>query len=145
MSGFEAQCDCELDSPGVMSEHPVAFRLVCWTDWALYLKKRIETHYRPRIAELEAENEALRKITDRPPHPLDPFLRAERAEAELAAEHTRWMHNYSICNQKRHDAEAALAEWERMLRLAAWDKYRRKSHQDQWLADLRARASEPSA
>ena len=57
MSDFEAQCDCELDSPGVLSHLPVGERLKHWTDWALYLKRRIETHYRPRIAALEDEVE----------------------------------------------------------------------------------------
>jgi hypothetical protein len=51
---FEAQCDCELDSPGVLSHLPVDERLEHWTKWALYLKRRIETHYRPLEAELAA-------------------------------------------------------------------------------------------
>ena len=62
MSDSEAQCDCELDSPGTMSEHPVEFRLECWTGWALYLKKRIECYYRLRIAALEAEIERLQSL-----------------------------------------------------------------------------------
>ncbi len=65
MSDFEAQCDCELDSPGVLSHLPVGERLKHWTDWALYLKRRIETHYRPRIAALEAEIKRLNDICDR--------------------------------------------------------------------------------
>ena len=60
MSDFEAQCDCELDSPGVLSHLPVGERLKHWTDWALYLKRRIETHYRPRIAALEERIERLK-------------------------------------------------------------------------------------
>jgi hypothetical protein len=40
------------------------------------------------------------------------------------------------------ELEAALAQRDRMLRLAAIRKYRRKSHQDEWLADLRKRAEE---
>lgn len=42
------------DAPEV-ARLPVEERLEHWTDWALYLKQRIETHYRPRIAALEAE------------------------------------------------------------------------------------------
>lgn len=53
MSAFEAQCDCELDSPGTLSHLPVEDRLKAWKIWALYLKRRIETHYRPAIAELD--------------------------------------------------------------------------------------------
>lgn len=60
MSSFEAQCDCELDSPGVLSHLPIEDRLSRWTEWARYLKRNIETHYRPRIAALEAENERLK-------------------------------------------------------------------------------------
>ena len=62
MSDFEAQCDCELDSPGVLSHLPVGERLKHWTDWALYLKRRIETHYRPGIAALEAELERVTAV-----------------------------------------------------------------------------------
>ena len=73
---FEAQCDCELDSPGVLSHLPVEQRLKHWTDWALYLKQRIETHYRPRIAALEAENHNEDYETLR--------LRLQQAEAKIA-------------------------------------------------------------
>jgi hypothetical protein len=54
---FEAQCDCELDSPGPLSHLPVEERLTHWTDWALYLKKRIETHYRPALTTAERERD----------------------------------------------------------------------------------------
>lgn len=60
MNDFEAQCDCELDSPGVLSHLPVEERLTHWKDWALYLKLRIETHYRPELAALKAENARLK-------------------------------------------------------------------------------------
>ena len=57
---LEAQCDCELDSPGLLSHLVVEEQLLRWREWALYLKQRIETHYRPRIVELEAERDALK-------------------------------------------------------------------------------------
>jgi hypothetical protein len=50
MTDFETQCDCELDSPGTLSHLPIEERLTQWTDWALYLKRRIETHYRPALS-----------------------------------------------------------------------------------------------
>lgn len=53
--GLEAQCDCELDSPGPMSDAPIEERLSAWTEWAGYLEQRIRDHYRPRIATLESD------------------------------------------------------------------------------------------
>ena len=103
MSDFEAQCDCELDSPGVLSHLPVEERLEHWTEWALYLKRRIETHYRPAIAELErdyansvgeaanywdrlqqaeAEVERLRRLITSPVLRMHDAQQAERGGAE---------------------------------------------------------------
>jgi hypothetical protein len=78
MTDFETQCDCELDSPGALSHLPIEERLKHWTDWALYLKRRIEAHYRPAIAGYAAG--ALRLIESN----TRLCERAEQAEAELA-------------------------------------------------------------
>ena len=75
---FEAQCDCELDSPGMLSHLPLDERLQHWTYWALYLKRRIEKHYRPAIAELEHHIDGWRGKY------MDMKARAEKAEAEVA-------------------------------------------------------------
>jgi vancomycin resistance protein YoaR len=62
-------------------------------------------------------------------------MRNERDEARAEVE--------DLKKTVKWEQDARL-EQERMLRLAAIRKYRRKSHQDEWLADLRARAEEGS-
>jgi hypothetical protein len=64
-------------------------------------------------------------------------LRGEIDEYEAAlAKEQAYQRTY------RKQAEAEVERLNKMLRLAAIRKYRRKSHQDEWLADLRARAEE---
>lgn len=84
--GLEAGCDFELDGPDPMSDLPIEERIGAWMEWAGYLKQRIRDHYRPRIAELEAEVQRLkvevRNAKFRSYNDLR--KRAERAEALLA-------------------------------------------------------------
>lgn len=126
---LEAQCDCELDSPGMMPDHSIEQRLDAWWEWALYLKSRIETHYRPRIAVLEAEVEALK----------DELAKCESQKRGLAAAAKRGL---------SASAEVERLKWQ--LDTAAWDYLRKTMRSNdmgpgtlpQYLADLEARWQE---
>jgi hypothetical protein len=139
-----------------MSDQPIELRLECWTDWALYLKRRIETHYRPRIAELGFENLNMRgTITSQKSTigTMHEWLKLGERERDEAKEKTRFWH------ERNDQLVDELAITRRMLRLfvseyldgtePGWYTSREKKTDpwrtvDEVLADLRARAEEGS-
>ena len=142
MSDFEAQCDCELDSPGVLSHLPVGERLKHWTDWALYLKRRIETHYRPGIAALEAELERVRELNGELAHANVLYIGSAKRLTE-DRDHHRRVGEWFADKLKQAEAEVALRD--RMLRdiierIALTPERWNGWTTEEVLADLRAQA-----
>lgn len=97
MSEFEAQCDCELDSPGVLSHLPVEERLEHWREWALYLRGRIETHYRPEVARLQGMLDIAWQERRK--------IRVERKYGISIRTKKMWLADLAACYEKRSEEE----------------------------------------
>jgi hypothetical protein len=146
---FEAQCDCELDSPGMLSHLPLDERLQHWTYWALYPDAAWDRFEAQCDCELDSPG-MLSHL------PLDERLqhwtywalylkrRIEKhyrpAIAELEHHIDGWRGKYMDMKARAEKAEAEVALRDRML-VAEYDSPTPKTAgYMRWFTDLRARA-----